>query len=484
MRKLTGGWMYMSIFLSFMAASWAQGPDTLWTKTYGGSGNDEAFSIIRTSIGTFLLAGYTESFGAGGKDVYLLRLYTDGDDMWIKTYGGEGNDVAYSVMRASDGYYVAVGYTESFGNGGTDVYILKLEADGDTLWTRTYGSNSDDGAFSIIETSDGNYLIAGYTRSAGGENVYLLKITPDGDTLWTKNFGNPDNYEEARQVIETTNGDYLIVGRSYSPVDENWNLYYARTDANGDTLWTGLLGGEDDDGGYGIIETEDQDLVLLGFTSSIGNGGSDLYAVRIDADGVPQWSKTLGGPENEIGYAISQAICEGYVIAGVTSSYGSGGKDAYLLRINYFGDSIWAETYGGTQDDGIYSVTMTSYPGYIAAGYTESMGAGGKDVYILNFGYDDVSESSKPSGEGTTVHTTSSLFSQRIELLFSEVPGNRVKATLYDATGRLLRERHFDGNSKRTAIDGLGDLPTGVYFLEVSIQGGPSSSLRLLKIAK
>jgi len=152
------------MFLPFMAISHvlAEAPDTIWTRTYGGESNDEAFKVIETSDGFFVLAGYTESFGAGESDVYLLKLDSNGDDIWIKTYGGEGNDAAYSVMETSDGYYV----------------------------------------------------VAGYTKSAGGGNVYLLMLNPDGDTLWTKNFGSSDN-EEARQVIQASNGDFVIIGRVF-----------------------------------------------------------------------------------------------------------------------------------------------------------------------------------------------------------------------------------------------------------------------------
>ena len=485
MRKLPRMWMCMLMLLPFMAISHVQAaaPDTIWTRTYGGSSNDEAFKVIETSDGFYVLAGYTESFGAGESDVYLLKLDSNGDDIWIKTYGGEGNDAAYSVMETSDGYYVVAGYTESFGNGGSDVYVLKLDENGDTLWTRTYGSSSDDGAFSVIETSDGNYLVAGYTKSAGGGNVYLLMLDPDGDTLWTRNFGSSDN-EEAREVIQASNGDFVIIGRSFSLFNGFWNVYYARTDAEGDTLWTRLFGGNGYDGGYGIVETEDQGYVVLGYTSSSGNGGSDLYIIGTDAGGILQWFRTQGGPEDEIGYSIAHALGEGYIIGAVTKSFGSGGEDAYFVKIDNYGNIIWFETYGGSQDDGLYCAITISDPGYLATGYTASMGAGEKDVYVLKFTQDAISESPGSSREKISLRAGSSLFSRKIDLYFSEVPGKPVEAVLYDASGRCLVEKQFDGSTKHVEIEGLGDLPSGVYFLEVAVSGMPGLSLRLVKVAR
>ncbi|RKZ01228.1 MAG: hypothetical protein DRQ04_05110 [Candidatus Hydrothermota bacterium] len=232
------------------------------------------------------------------------------------------------------------------------------------------------------------------------------------------------------------------------------------------------------------METADQGYIVLGYTSSSGNGSSDLYIIGTDAGGVLQWFRTQGGPEDEIGYSIAHALGEGYIIGAVTKSFGSGGEDAYFVKIDNYGNIIWFETYGGSQDDGLYCAITISDPGYLAAGYTASMGAGEKNVYVLKFTQDAISKSPWPSREKISLRAGSSLFSRKIDLYFSEVPGKPVEAVLYDASGRCLVEKQFDGSTKHVEIEGLGDLPSGVYFLEVAVSGMPGLSLRLVKVAR
>ncbi len=154
-----------------------------WQKTYGGSGEDVAYSIQRTSDGGYIVAGYTTSFDAGGRDVYILKLDSNGNKVWERTYGGSDWDEAYSIQRTSDGGYIVAGYTTSFDAGGRDVYILKLDSNGNKVWERTYGGSNWDGAYSIQQTSDGGYIVAGGTGSVFDFNmdVYILKLDRNGN---------------------------------------------------------------------------------------------------------------------------------------------------------------------------------------------------------------------------------------------------------------------------------------------------------------
>ncbi len=172
-----------------------QGPDTLWTKAFGGTNEDYGRSVQETSDGGYIIAGYTKSFGAGSYDVYLIKTDANGDTTWTKTYGGSNIDQGYSVEQTSDGGYIIAGNSKSFGAGLDDVYLIKTDANGDTTWTKTYGGSNIDQGYSVEQTSDGGYIIAGYTKSfgAGSYDVYLIKTDANGDTTWTKTYGGSKN---------------------------------------------------------------------------------------------------------------------------------------------------------------------------------------------------------------------------------------------------------------------------------------------------
>jgi len=179
------------------AAAYAQpNPDTLWTRTYGGSSDDGAYSVQQTTDGGYIMAGQTLSFGAGNYDFYLVKTNSLGDTLWTRTYGGNVHDCAYSVRQTADGGYIVAGYIYSFGAGSDDFYLVKTNSQGDTLWTRTYGGSNSDLAYSVQQTADGGYIVAGYTESfgAGDHDFYLVKTGPDQSGTELSTIGVPSQY--------------------------------------------------------------------------------------------------------------------------------------------------------------------------------------------------------------------------------------------------------------------------------------------------
>jgi hypothetical protein len=170
-----------AVLLVLFLLSFGQAQQT-WTRTYGGNSADYGNSVQQTSDGGYIVAGRTLSFGAGAWDVYLIKTNPSGDTQWTRTYGGTGDDYGNSVQQTSDGGYIIAGYTESFGAGDGDVYLIKTNASGDTQWTRTYGGDSDDVGLSVRQTSDSGYIVAGVTYSfgAGYDDVYLIKTDANG----------------------------------------------------------------------------------------------------------------------------------------------------------------------------------------------------------------------------------------------------------------------------------------------------------------
>jgi hypothetical protein len=259
--------------------------DTLWTKTYGGSAEDVGYSVQQTFDGGYIIAGATFSYGAGIDDVYLIKTDSLGDTLWTRTYGGPNYDGAYSVRQTSDSGYILTGWTESFGAGLNDVYIIKTNASGDTLWTRVYGGTSWDQGWSVQQTSDGGYVITGETYSLGNEDqVYLIKTDSSGDTIWTKTYGGTD-LDYGYSVQQTSDGGYIITGGTISVPGGSSDVYLIKADASGDTLWTRTYGGMGWDHGRSVKQTSDGGYIIAGRTNSFGAGGYDVYLIKTDSNG-------------------------------------------------------------------------------------------------------------------------------------------------------------------------------------------------------
>jgi len=211
---------------------------------------------------------------------------------WWRTYGGTNQDWGYSVQQTADGGYIVAGATKSYGAGNEAVYLIKTNASGDTLWTRTYGGASADCGYSVQQTSDGGYIITGYTYSFGAgapdsANVYLIKTDTSGDTLWTRTYSGTGN-DYGRSVQQTADGGYIIAGYTHyfgmGPPDST-NVYLIKTDASGDTLWTKTYGGTSPDFGYSVQQTADGGYVIAGYTASFGAGDDDVYLIKTDSLG-------------------------------------------------------------------------------------------------------------------------------------------------------------------------------------------------------
>jgi len=371
--------MFLAVLLGLLFVSTAvalEPGDTLWTRTYGGDEEDYAECVRQTSDGGYIIAGYTGSVFFF--DVYLIKTNDTGDTMWTRTYGGSDDDYAYSVDQTTDGGYIVTGMTNSFGAGDWDIYVVKTDANGDTLWTRTYGGSSSECSWAVQQTTDGGYIIAGYTMSfgAGGDDVYLVKTDANGDTLWTRTYGG-DESETGRSVEQTTDGGYIIAGRTESFGTGTWDFYLVKTDANGDTVWTRPFGGTDYDHCNWVQQTADGGYILAGETQP--NWIEKIYLVKTDGNGDTVWTRIY--QENDgSAYSVDQTADGGYIVAGY--KVGFGGPDVYLLKTDPNGNTLWTRGYGGTFFfDEAKSVQETTDGGYIVAGYT--YGAGGSDVWLL-----------------------------------------------------------------------------------------------------
>jgi len=373
------------IILSFWVISlFAQPPDTLWTKTYGGSSQDYAFSVQLTSDGGYIMVGQTFSFGNGSNDVYLVKTDANGHTLWTGTYGGAYEDLGRCVRQTSDGGYIIVGFTTSFGAGNRDVYLIKTNEYGIALWTKTFGGLYEERGYWVQQTSDDGYIIVGQTRSfgAGGGDVYLIKTDSMGNTIWTKTFGGP-GYDFCRSVQQTPDGGYILAGQTGSFGAGDWDMYLIKTDANGDSLWTRTYGGPDEDLGCSVGLTSDGGYIVTGGAKSFGGINWDVYLVKTDFVGNAKWSKLYGSSGEERCHEVFETSDGGYIAVGFTSSFGAGAYDIYLIKTNANGDSLWTKTWGGYGSDVGEGIQETPDGGYILCGLTGSFGAGGGDFWLI-----------------------------------------------------------------------------------------------------
>jgi len=353
-----------------------------FAKTFGGTSNDWAYSVQQTSDGGYILAGYTGSFGAGG-DILLIKTDASGNVIWAKTYGGTNYEDASTFQQTSDGGYIVAAYTYSFGAGYRDIFLVKTDANGNIQWAKTYGGTGDDLVSSVQQTLDGGYIVAGYTTSFGASSfdIFLIKTDANGNIQWAKTYGGT-NWDEASSVKQTSDGGYILTGRTGSFGAGGWDIFLIKTDANGNIQWAKTYGGTDYEEAYSVQQTSDGGYVVAGSTESFGAGLGDVFLVKTDANGNIQWAKTYGGTNWDYASSVKQTSDGGYILAGYTASFGAG-NDIFLIKTDANGNLQWAKTYRVRDIDYAFSVQQTSDGGYIVAGETWSFGTGDYDFFLI-----------------------------------------------------------------------------------------------------
>ncbi|MGB2807138.1 MAG: hypothetical protein WBC22_05335 [Sedimentisphaerales bacterium] len=384
------GWIILIVIvgcsLSATEPASADGPPVQWQKTFGGIGFIEgAYAVQQTADGGYIIAGYTDSFGATGSDVYLLKTEPNGTMQWQKSFGGSGSDSGSSVQQTSDGGYIIAGYTFSFGAGSSDVYLIKTEPNGTMQWQKTFGGSEHEYGNSVQQTSDGGYIITYMDHPFFSTvcDVHLIKTEPNGNLQWQKDFGG-SSFDQGNSVQQTSDGGYVIAGSTSSFGAGQSDVYLIKTEPNGTMQWEKTFGGSDFDKGFSVQQTIDGGYIIAGYTRSFGAGDSDVYLIKTEPNGSSEWQKTFGGSGVEYGNSVQQTLDGRYIIAGDTDSFGAGDCDVYLIKTDPNGSSEWEKTFGASKDDNGSSVQQTVDGGYIIAGYSDSDSPGSiYEVYLI-----------------------------------------------------------------------------------------------------
>ncbi len=395
---------------------------------FGGTSYDGMSSIVRTSEGGYATAGYTQSNNGdvaanqGANDFWVIKYNNRGSMVWQKNFGGTADDTARSIIQTSDGGYVIAGDTASnngnvSGNHGTiDMWIIKISSSGVLQWQKSLGGTGFEYAFSIVQSTDGGYAVAGRTESnngdvsgnQGGNDFWVVKLSSTGTLQWQKTFGGTSG-EIANSIITTADGGYAIAGTTQS---NNGNVsgnqgandfWVIKINSTGTLQWQKTFGGTGIDVANEIVQNADGSYTVTGETRSIngnvsGNhGGIDFWVINISSTGALQWQKTFGGTGNDAGRSIIQTTDGGYVVAGYTASNDGdvsgnhGSDDSWVIKLNSTGALQWQKALGGTNSDSAYSITQAANGSFVVTGGATSNDGdivgpanGLTDAFILN----------------------------------------------------------------------------------------------------
>jgi len=260
--------------------------NTEWQKTYGGSSEDLAKSISQTAEGGYIVAGITKSFGAGKYDFWIIKLFSSGDVEWQRTYGGLEDDIIKSIQQTADGGYIVAGSTKSFGAGERDLLVLKLFSSGDIDWQRTYGGIKDDNAYCIQPTVDGGYIVAGETYSVvNSNNIWVIKLSSTGSIEWQQAYGGYASSGRAASIWQTNDGGYIVAGETNSFGSGSYDIWILKLDSGGAFEWQKTYGGLGTEKSYAVQQTVDGKYVVLGLTWSFGAGNSDFLILKLESTG-------------------------------------------------------------------------------------------------------------------------------------------------------------------------------------------------------
>ena len=466
------------IILIFFSISIVQAQvDTLWTKTFGGIYSDFGYSIQQTIDEGYIITGSTySSFSAGKYDAWLIKTNADGDTLWTKTFGEFDSEYSYSVQQTADEGYIITGSKATFDGNGSDVWLIKTDADGDTLWTKTfYGYYSTNCGKSIQQTEDEGYIIVGFTEAWDYSDgfIWLIKTNASGDTLWTKTFGGSQR-EYGNSIQQTVDEGYIITGSTLSFGAGGSDVWLIKTNASGDTLWTRTFGGNGQDDGNSVQQTTDEGYIITGSTSSYGVGSRDIWLIKTNASGDTLWTKTFGGRGEDCGYAVQQTTDEGYIITGYTSSFPAGVRDAWLIKTSASGDILWTKTFGGSDNDDGYSVRQTLDGGYIITGFTSSYGSGDYDVWLIKTTPDvnTIYEDHNGITSDYKLHQNyPNPFNPSTTIKFQIPNSNLTTLKIYDILGQevvTLLEGNLQAGEHKVQFN-ASDLASGVYFYRLQV---------------
>ena len=461
--------MFISALLLF--ATLITHSQIMFQRNYGGDNIDQGTCVVQTDDGGYLVAGLTKSFGVYWQDIYLIKTDAWGDTLWSKRIGkSEYGELPYSMIKTNDNNLAIVGTTSKIISGSYvhEVLLLKFNEYGDTLWYRNYGIYSENSGYDVKQTNDNGFIITGYTYNNAIATSYVLLIKTDenGNEQWMKTYALRQS-NGGNSVIQTNDGGYFIVGYSSLGALELTDCLLIKTNAIGDTLWTKFFGGNDHDACACTYEDFTGNLHIGGFTRSFGGGEQDAFLSKLNASGEEIWMKTYGGINDDNGVMFIPTNNNSFVIVGATKSFGLGERDVYLIKTDIDGNELWYRTFGGTNDDMARFIQQTNDGGFIIAGSTKSFGAVNYDVYLIK------ADANGIAGFEKIIQTENQCFiypnpcTDILNIQIHSFYDNDVRFNLFNINGQLAKSEILQNNGTGIFSINVSHLPKGVYILNI-----------------
>ncbi|MFQ5343267.1 MAG: hypothetical protein ACE5F6_17140 [Anaerolineae bacterium] len=387
---------------SSMAPGSAASSATTWAALYGGSGSEEMEGVWATADGGYVVSGSTDSYGDPNGEAWILKLDQFGNIEWQKTYGGTGDEYIIDIKQTGDGGYIGAGWTTSFGAGQMDFWVLKLDANGNIEWEKTYGGTRREQGWSVEPTTDGGYIVAGGTLSfgAGGADYWVLKLGANGDIEWQRAYGgNGDDggggdYEEfVVRVLQDADGNYVVASETSSFGAGETDIWVIKLDADGNILWEKAYGGSDEDTMWTFVEASDGGYIIPGVTVSFSPDYSgDVWVLKLDKDGKILWQKVYAIPDNWYEALSVGSTSDGGALVGSYREEGETDWDLILLRLDTNGNALWQKVfeYGWDWPNAVQELPDG---GYVVAGVAWP-NPSPEDLWVLRLAQDGTIDSS------------------------------------------------------------------------------------------
>ena len=469
------------------SSAFAQAPDTLWTRIYGDSTSNAVNCVIQTLDGGYFIVSNTDS--SQWANILLVRLDPSGNFLWLRNFGGSDSDAGKAADLTFTGGYIVAGASRNFSpDNNWDGWLINLDSEGDTVWTRTYGDNNAQNFSCIKRTVDGGYVAAGINNN----HCWCLKINQNGDQLWSRRYPFNGWFQSSiKSIAQTDNGDFLMTGLLWNA--DSTKLFIMKTDSQGDTIFTRIISPAGSSYGNCIrVDTNNGGFVVAG---NVGDDISYCYLVKCNDDGDTLWTRMYGDGLNRYGEGrqeLDLTSDAGYILVTELENPPSPNRNIYVVRTNSLGQVAWVQTYGPTGwITGGACVQRTADDGYIIGGYTKSSSSDDGDIYLV-----------KLAGEQTDIHDGESILVPVFINLFQNYPNPfnpsttinyqitvsaHATITTYNVLGQVMRtlvDEEKEPGDYSIVWDGKNDkgqsVASGTYFYELRAGDYTSTKKSLL----
>lgn len=385
--------IFLTLIILFLYLTFSQAPvqddkytKIKWSKAFGGGDQDKGSFVLYSDDGGCIVTGHTESYGLGMADLWLIKVDKNGEEQWSKTFGGSKWEEGKGIEILDDGTYAVIGKTSSFGTGKTDIWLIKVDKTGKEQWNKTLGGPEWEEGNSIKKTTNGGFIIAGDTTSysVGDYDAWLIKVDENGAEQWNRSFGGI-NTDAGRSVELTRDDGYILAGETQSFGNGGTDIWLIKVNETGIEQWNTTIGSENEEYCNQIIESDDGGFVVAGHY--IIKEGDDFklngFVVKIDSDGNVLWKRVVS-TDKAVGTSSIDKIDDGYIVGGFIGEDGDE-QDLFIGKIDFSGNVIWTNSIGGKYGDTGIWIERGKDTNYFVTGYKDVEGVGINDLWVLKF---------------------------------------------------------------------------------------------------